>query len=173
MAVSTTGGEPPPALPAAARAIDGAVSGTSVVCGVDDSAAARAALRVARELAGLLGVRLVVVHAARERMVPRTPPIGVRYPSGLHEDLRDLALAQGERLLDDLVGAGGGIGERRVVVGPPAPVIVETAVEEDAALLVLGSRALGGVARIMAGSVSNDVVAAAPCPVVVVPAPEG
>ena len=41
----------------------------------------------------------------------------------------------------------------------------------DADMVVLGSRGSGGFARLMLGSVSNQVVHHAACPVVVIPRP--
>ena len=58
--------------------------------------------------------------------------------------------------------------EFRVPTGDPRTVIPEQADEWDADLLVIGSRGLGAVTGFMLGSVSNAVVHAARCPVVVV-----
>ena len=58
---------------------------------------------------------------------------------------------------------------QRAVQGHPAQVLLDAAA--DAALLVVGSRGLGGVRGMLLGSVSQHVVARAACPVVVVRAP--
>lgn len=57
--------------------------------------------------------------------------------------------------------------EGRVIEGPPARSLCEAA--EDAELLVIGSRGLGGFKGLLLGSVSHQVVTHARCPVVVVP----
>jgi nucleotide-binding universal stress UspA family protein len=51
--------------------------------------------------------------------------------------------------------------------GPPAQVLLEAA--EDADMVVVGSRGLGGFAGLLLGSVARRVTHLAPCPVVVVP----
>jgi nucleotide-binding universal stress UspA family protein len=56
--------------------------------------------------------------------------------------------------------------EQRVVEGHPARVLLDAAA--GATLLVVGSRGHGGFAGLLLGSVSEYLVAHAPCPVVVV-----
>ena len=58
---------------------------------------------------------------------------------------------------------------QRAVMGHPAQVLLDAAA--DASLLVVGSRGLGGFTGMLLGSVSQNVVARAACPVVVVRAP--
>jgi nucleotide-binding universal stress UspA family protein len=60
--------------------------------------------------------------------------------------------------------------ERRVVTGSASDGLVRSAREGD--LLVVGSRGLGGFKGLLLGSVSQQVVHHAPCPVVIVPPAE-
>ena len=52
--------------------------------------------------------------------------------------------------------------------GMPDRMIVELAEELGAGLIVMGSRGLGGVRRVLLGSISDSVVRHAHCPVLVV-----
>lgn len=58
--------------------------------------------------------------------------------------------------------------EMEIVMGDPAEEIVRLANIYQADLIVLGSRGLTGVNRILQGSVSSQVVSDAPCTVMVV-----
>jgi nucleotide-binding universal stress UspA family protein len=56
----------------------------------------------------------------------------------------------------------------RVVVGRPFERIVETAVHEQAGLIVMGTHGRTGLSRVAMGSVAERVVRMAPCPVMTV-----
>lgn len=58
--------------------------------------------------------------------------------------------------------------ELEIVMGDPAEEIIRLASIYEADLIVLGSRGLTGVNRILKGSVSSQVVGEAPCTVMVV-----
>ncbi len=58
--------------------------------------------------------------------------------------------------------------ELEIVIGDPAEEIVRLAYIHQADLIVIGSRGLKGMKRILQGSVSSQVVADAPCSVLVV-----
>jgi nucleotide-binding universal stress UspA family protein len=56
----------------------------------------------------------------------------------------------------------------RILVGSPARSIVSVAEEEDCFHIVVGSRGLTGIKRMLLGSVAREVVSLAHCPVTVV-----
>ena len=58
--------------------------------------------------------------------------------------------------------------EVHVAIGDPADEIVKIAKNEDADLLVIGSRGLGSITGVLIGSVSQKIVHEASCPVMIV-----
>ena len=137
----------------------------AIVCAVDESAATDDVVCVAQGLATALRGRLVLVHVA-----PPTEAPGVSAAPAGQERLREEELADARALLHDVAGRlDAGDAEQRAELGSPADRIVAIADEEDAALLVIGSRGRGDVKSALLGSVSHGVLSKATCPVVVVP----
>ncbi len=68
----------------------------------------------------------------------------------------------------DRLSAQGIANETRIESGSPREVICHVAQEVKPNLLILGSRGLGNLERLMLGSVSDYVVHHAPCPVLIV-----
>jgi nucleotide-binding universal stress UspA family protein len=129
----------------------------AVVVGVDGSAGSNEALGWALAEARLRNVPLRIVHAW---ISP-----GVRM-SGLQRAAEELV----EKAARD-VAAGEDVEiERLVVQGTAAEVLLAAVDMSD--LLVVGSRGHGGFADLLLGSVSQQCVHHAPCPVVVVHLPK-
>jgi nucleotide-binding universal stress UspA family protein len=80
----------------------------------------------------------------------------------------------GERLLKRVVSllpmATGPV-STRLEIGTPAEAILSVAVQEDANLIVMGTRGLGPVREVVLGSVSHRVLTHASCPALVVNRP--
>jgi nucleotide-binding universal stress UspA family protein len=138
----------------------------TVVVGVDGSDGSRRALRWAAREAAARGDALHLVHVWQEPQA--YAPLGLgSYP------LDPEPIQQAARgLLDGLLAEAGELepglpvtGE--VVEGAPAEALLDAA--RTAELLVVGSRGLGGFRSLLLGSVSQQVVHHARCPVVIVP----
>ena len=135
-----------------------------IVTGIDGSEHARRALRWAIDEARLRDAVLVVVHAWHP------PYMGATALTSAALDTR--LIAEGaERLVGAAVGeavdAGIETAQRRVVQGSAAHAILTES--EDATMIVVGARGLGGFAGLLLGSVSQQVAQHARCPVLVVP----
>ncbi len=84
-----------------------------------------------------------------------------------NDDLKcELVQAMADRVRD-LLRQDGVAADSVVKEGNPAKAIVEAAVENDCDLIVLGSHGRTGLDRILMGSVSQQVVVQAKCPVLV------
>ena len=137
-----------------------------IVCGVDDSDVARAAVRVARDLSERVGTRLVLVHVALASVPPGTSAAPLARSKLVERERRDAESLLAEQAVE--IGGGSDI-ERRVLFGDPAQALLDLARSEGADLLVVGSRKRGALSSALLGSVSAKLAGAAPCPVVIVP----
>jgi nucleotide-binding universal stress UspA family protein len=139
-----------------------------IVVGVDGSRGARAALRFAVAEAEL---RQACVRAVMAWHLPyyggmAGMPLPIE-PTGIEEAYR----ADLDSLVEEVDASSLPTPVERVLVqGTPAAVLLDHT--SDAALLVVGSRGRGGFVGLLLGSVSQQVAAHAPCPVVIVPAKE-
>jgi nucleotide-binding universal stress UspA family protein len=146
--------------------------GAAIVCGVDGSRDSHVALDVAARLARRLDLRLVVAHVAEPSFVPyaaSAPFGGMAGRYAVVEEMEaqeEAATALLERVVSD---ANLPDAELRTVVGMPAEGLADLADEEDAELIVVGSRGRGAFKAAFLGSVSNALVGVARCPVLVVP----
>lgn len=148
----------------AATATDDGVMPGTIVVGVDDSEGSHAALRWAIEEAGIRDATVRAVYAWQYPYVGELAGIAAAAIS--YEQLEDDAKQVLDRVLAD-VDAGDVPIDRSVGHGGAANVLLDAA--KDATLLVVGSRGRGGFAGLLLGSVSQQVVHHATCPVVVVP----
>ncbi len=138
---------------------------TRVVVGVDGSADSSAAVAFAFDHAGRTGAALQVVYAFRPHVLP-PGEVGVTAHRGLVDET-----AVGERLLAEVVA---GWSEKypdvqmstETVPVPPARALTDAS--DRAALVVLGSRGRGAFSGLLLGSVSQDVLHHAHCPVAIV-----
>jgi nucleotide-binding universal stress UspA family protein len=144
----------------------------SIVCGVDGSGDSALALAVAARLADRLDARLVLVNVVEPVGLPYASPgaFGPSLARGAPADVLDAQVGAGERLLEEMADQGNvEIAERRVVTGFAAERLADVADEEDAELIVVGSRGRGAFKAAFLGSVSTSLIGVARCPVLVVP----
>lgn len=129
----------------------------------DGTPEAKLALKRAETLAAAADATLRILTVA----APAVPmPGGVGYAPIVGFDP--------EALIDEALGSVGPDTrtESRRLAGPPAAAFAE-ACEDEVDLLVVGSRGYGPLGRVFAGSVCSKLITVAPCPVLVLPRPQG
>lgn len=136
----------------------------TIVVGVDGSDHAEAALEFALEEAALRGASLRIVTAWELPSAVAvggvfTPQVFDVFPQEAQAVLSK-ALARALELQPTVPREG------KVIEGPAAAALLEEA--RDAAIIVVGGRGRGGFANLLLGSVTQQVVHHASCPVVVV-----
>ena len=134
-------------------------TGDVIVVGVDGSDGSRRALRWAIDECQLRAATLLVVHAWQAPFSPSWGTLG-------QDTERYEEFAQ--RVLDDAVAevpAEVPV-DKLLVYGTASSVVLEASA--DATLVVVGSRGRGGFAGLLLGSVGQQVVQHAMCPVVIV-----
>ncbi|MEW6636580.1 MAG: universal stress protein [Actinomycetota bacterium] len=136
-----------------------------VLLAVDGSGESDLALRSAVDLSRKTGSELHVVHVGLVPTVyrPEQRGYGIRYAKA-EEEARHLL----EEQVEKVKAAGASAVQAHLRMGRPDAEIVALAEEIGAGLIVLGSRGLGGMKRVLMGSVSDSVVRHAHCPVLVV-----
>jgi nucleotide-binding universal stress UspA family protein len=117
------------------------------------------AFRFAAVLARELDAQLVVLHVVPLPAVMYGPP-PESYLEHLREELCCLTPSDPETRVRHLV-----------VEGDPAAMIVKAAGENQCDLIVMGTHGRTGLNRLLMGSVAEEVVRKAPCPVLTVKTP--
>ena len=152
-----------PGLPAAK-----AVGLQPIVFATDFSPASEPAFRKAIELARKEGAELIVAHVFE-------PPVSLSH-SGIADDFieaqsEDTIRKDVEKQLEPVLAMARAEGVRvrgEILAGPAPKRLVELAEKNGAALLVLGTHGRTGLKKLVIGSIANQVVATAPCPVLTV-----
>jgi universal stress protein A len=130
---------------------------------IDFSANSEQALDYACGLASKLGSTLRLVHAFA------APPKGLQV--ALSESILENLVKEHHDALEKLADARrerASFGEHTVEVGDPRDTILDTVKALGVDLIVMGTHGRRGLSRVMMGSVAEDVIRHAPCPVLVV-----
>lgn len=133
----------------------------TIVVGIDGSDAAENALRWAVEEARLRDAKVRVVHAWSYPQVSTYHEAAHVLRIPFAEEAKSLLDATVEKVDDQGIEI-----EKSVVEGAPAEALVEAS--SDAAMLVVGSRGLGGFSGLLLGSVSQQCAHHASCALVIV-----
>jgi nucleotide-binding universal stress UspA family protein len=137
----------------------------TIVHATDFSECSEAAFRLACSVARDYGARLLVLHVLR-------PPTATAYEAGAvllePEGYRDELWEKLHRLQPRQPGVPV---NHRLSEGDPAAEVLALARETGCDLIVVGTHGRTGLGRLLLGSVAEQVVRKAPCPVLTVKAP--
>ena len=137
----------------------------NILVPIDLDVSAAQVLGYAGALAAKLGARLHVLH-----VVP-WPLLGAEIPIAVTETAMDDILKERQKAFDDLVAAHATelpSDATTLKKGDARTVILATAEELGADLIVMGTHGRRGVPRLVLGSVAETVARTAPCPVLFV-----
>ncbi len=159
----------------------------TILVPVDFSPSSTKALNYAADMANVFSASIIVLHVIdREtgvsRIRQRLKEKGVTVASPTEaaqvssDDLEAAVTDQREQAYADLQvflppRFASHLIDLRVVLGHPFERIIETAVQQDVALIILGTHGRTGLSRAVMGSIAERVARLAPCPVMMVKAP--
>lgn len=130
----------------------------------DFSVLARTALEMATSLAKQRGAKLMIVHVEE-------PPIA--YGGGeLYYGVAEPDRQEIKKMLSEVLPTDPDVGyEHRLLIGSPATSIVQLADSENVDMIVMPTHGRTGLMRLLMGSVAEEIVRKAKCPVLTVKAP--
>jgi nucleotide-binding universal stress UspA family protein len=142
---------------------------TTILLATDGSEEAKLATEAATELSRETGsqVHLVYVLPTPAQLIGHhlyTDEVRESLIGGAERDAETFLKEQAEKISSD----GGKVADTHLRSGDPDKEILRTAESLGVGLIVLGSRGLGSISRMLIGSVSDSVVRHAHCPVFVV-----
>ncbi len=139
-----------------------------IVVGVDGSESSQRALRWAADHAGPEDIIEAIMVIERPPVDWVMPLEGIPVATVDYGELEEIAGKKLARLVQDVLGAPPSVKvDENVVVGSPAAALLEAS--ENADLLIVGSRGLGGFRGLLLGSVGHKLAGHASCPVVILP----
>lgn len=134
---------------------------------IDGSPSGALAREFAAELSAKMGAELRVVTVEDLQHLPRGGGKGPARPQ-LQRMLRDAAEVLVERERASAEKKTGPVSDKVLSGADAAQAIVKYAESEGADMIIVGSRGLAGIQRVLLGSVAQKVVHLAHCPVLVV-----
>src|SRR5215218_2103285 len=142
--------------------------GTKMLLATDGSDEAELATRTAVELANCTGSELHVVYVEPLPDFMKNDASIPGYDRALYEKIEEEGRETLRKLVWRVKVAGGTVADSHLRMGAVAEEIVAFADELEVDLIIVGSRGLRGIRRVLAGSVSESVFRHAHCPVMVV-----
>ncbi|MBI1828667.1 MAG: universal stress protein [Thaumarchaeota archaeon] len=139
---------------------------------IDKSGYKDKATAYAITLAKSLGAEMTVIHVIGKSSLGATADVLGYYRGGKLKAFQEALKKDAEKLLDRVVQAGeneGVVVHQQVLIGSPIKkIILDYAKNHKIDLIVIGTKGMTGIEKFLMGSVANDVIAYAHCPVLAV-----
>jgi nucleotide-binding universal stress UspA family protein len=135
---------------------------------VDFSACSREGLRYAIRFAGRFGAKLVLLHVVSLPSSYSSELYGVSQPPLLAGEARKGAVRRMQRFLQT-IELGGVKVQTAITMGSPVPDICSFAAKKDVNLIITSTHGMSGLKHVSTGSIAEQVVRYASCPVLVIP----
>jgi len=123
-------------------------------------------------LAKSLGAEITVIHVIVKSSLGATADVLGYYRGGKLKVFQEALKKDAEKLLDRVVQAGeneGVVVRQQVLIGSPIKkIILDYAKNHKIDLIVIGTKGMTGIEKFLMGSVANDVITYAHCPVLAV-----
>lgn len=141
---------------------------TKILAATDGSEAAIRGIQYASYLASKLGCKVTLLHVVESSSSPLSIAVkGEESRRKFEEELWEAGRSIIRLSQKHLADAGIAV-NYEVLEGRPADVICNYAKEQNFDLIIVGNRGQGKVSKLLLGSVSNEVVQSAPCPVLII-----
>jgi universal stress protein A len=139
----------------------------TILCPIDFSKISNNCLPYAKELARNSGATLILLNVIGENFTDAygVETISIEYPERSKKDAQAKLEKLAEEIAEEIPGSKI---ECIVVQGNATEVIVNTASDKEADLIVMSSHGRTGLGRLLMGSVAEWVFRNAPCPVLMV-----
>ncbi len=138
-----------------------------ILCPVDYSVCSSEAVKYAAHIAGEEGAKVYLMHVIDIRGFGHESPLDLEMPKPTAEVVERMKKELSENLLQERGGKKVEV-ETIVVVGKPVVEILNTAKEQGIDMIVMGTHGRTGIPHVVVGSVAENVVRKAPCPVLTV-----
>ncbi len=136
-----------------------------MLCPVDYSVCSQEAFKYAAHIARTESAKLYLVHVIDIRSFGHESPLDSDVPKPSEDAIRRIKEDLVTKAADEVEGVEI---ESVVVVGVPVELILSVAKEKEVDMIVMGTHGRTGVPHIIIGSVAENVVRKAPCPVLTV-----
>ncbi len=141
---------------------------TRIVVGTDGSVTAERAVYKATALAKAVGAELIIVSAFNDRGPTGVARAGISIDAGWVAAAHSAAESVASQAAENASAQGVTAVSHQAVAGEPSEVLIRVTEEQQADLLVVGSKGMQSTARFLLGPIANKVSRKVDCDLLIV-----